>query len=140
MPTQCLPPLTPHPHSPPPAPRPGGEDEFVFSGRLDNLCMSWCSLQALVDTCASPDAMAGEGLPRRAAAPPRCCPAAPRLAGTASAGGGAEIARTWAGGGGGYWGSGGRGGRSRESSNGWPDRCRGVLLMLGQHKRVRGGL
>ena len=37
----------------------GGEDEFIFCGRLDNLCMSYCALQALVDTCGSAEALAG---------------------------------------------------------------------------------
>ncbi len=37
----------------------GGEDEFIFCGRLDNLCMSYCSLQALIDTCGSAEALAG---------------------------------------------------------------------------------
>lgn len=38
----------------------GGDDEFIFCGRLDNLCMSYCSLQALIDTCGSADALADE--------------------------------------------------------------------------------
>lgn len=38
----------------------GGEDEFIFCGRLDNLCMSYCCLQALVDTCANAEALADE--------------------------------------------------------------------------------
>jgi aspartyl aminopeptidase len=32
----------------------GGLDEFVFSPRLDNLCMSYCSVQALADSVTSP--------------------------------------------------------------------------------------
>lgn len=36
----------------------GIEDEFVFSGRLDNLAMSFCSLQALLDVHGTPDSLA----------------------------------------------------------------------------------
>ncbi|PKA57325.1 putative aspartyl aminopeptidase [Apostasia shenzhenica] len=32
----------------------GGKNEFIFSGRLDNLASSYCSLKALVDSCKSP--------------------------------------------------------------------------------------
>lgn len=28
----------------------GGEDEFVFVGRLDNLCSSYCAIRAMIDT------------------------------------------------------------------------------------------
>lgn len=38
----------------------GGEEEFVFVGRLDNLCMSWCSLQALIDACSEEGSLDGE--------------------------------------------------------------------------------
>ncbi|KAK9836496.1 hypothetical protein WJX74_001703 [Apatococcus lobatus] len=36
----------------------GIEDEFVFSGRLDNLAMSFCSLQALLDAHGTPASLA----------------------------------------------------------------------------------
>ncbi len=33
----------------------GIKNEFVFCGRLDNLCMSYCSLQALLDSTSEED-------------------------------------------------------------------------------------
>ena len=38
----------------------GVEDEFVLVGRLDNLAMSFCSLQALVDCYSSAEALQEE--------------------------------------------------------------------------------
>ena len=38
----------------------GLEEEFVFVGRLDNLGMSYLSLQALIDSTSHPDALADE--------------------------------------------------------------------------------
>ncbi len=38
----------------------GLEEEFVFVGRLDNLGMSYLSLQALIDSSSRPDALAEE--------------------------------------------------------------------------------
>ncbi|XP_071685519.1 probable aspartyl aminopeptidase [Rutidosis leptorrhynchoides] len=38
----------------------GAMKEFVFSGRLDNLCMSLCSLKALIDTTASEKSLEDE--------------------------------------------------------------------------------
>eukprot|EP01018_Ginkgo_biloba_P033117 Gb_00805 [translate_table: standard] len=38
----------------------GAAKEFVFSGRLDNLCMSFCSLKALIDATASSESLEDE--------------------------------------------------------------------------------
>lgn len=38
----------------------GAAKEFIFSGRLDNLCMSFCSLQALIDATSSESSLDNE--------------------------------------------------------------------------------
>ncbi|KAK3043288.1 hypothetical protein RJ639_002531 [Escallonia herrerae] len=38
----------------------GARKEFVFSGRLDNLCMSFCSLKALIDATSSESSLEDE--------------------------------------------------------------------------------
>ncbi|XP_022135157.1 probable aspartyl aminopeptidase isoform X2 [Momordica charantia] len=38
----------------------GAKKEFIFSGRLDNLCMTFCSLKALIDSTSSESSLENE--------------------------------------------------------------------------------
>lgn len=38
----------------------GGNNEFIFSGRLDNLASSYCALRALIDSTKSSDDLSSE--------------------------------------------------------------------------------
>ncbi|CAM8886965.1 unnamed protein product [Rhodiola kirilowii] len=45
----------------------GGNNEFIFSGRLDNLASSFCALRALVDSCKLPNDLSNESAIRMVA-------------------------------------------------------------------------
>ena len=38
----------------------GGNEEFILSGRLDNLASSYCAFRALIDSCGSHGDLKGE--------------------------------------------------------------------------------
>ena len=38
----------------------GGNNEFIFSGRLDNLASSYCALRALIDSCKANSDLSSE--------------------------------------------------------------------------------